>query len=599
MHRHRRFLSYVFRQWPRLLLVAALTSIGSIAAALQPWPMKILVDYALGHRVTPAIVHEWIRPFSATATPPALIAIAALASLALFALNAGVDAVSSWTWTVAGQRMIRDLAEEVFQRLGRSSLAVHHRRRMGDSLETLTYDTWAVYNLADGILIEPAQRLFTFATVFAVAWRLHPRLAVCSVVTAPLVAGATFLFGAPLKRRARGGREAQARLLSFVHETLSAMPVVQAFATEAPNARRFQDLAADAVVLSQRQALVGSGYGLVTGAITTIGSAAIVFVGGSEVLAGTLTVGSFIVFLSYLRIMQTSAENLLATYATLKPLEASLDRVWEILDEPADVQDPREPKSLPTGGVRGHVRFESVTFGHEPGKAVLRDVTIEAAPGETVALVGATGSGKSTLVSLIPRFHDPWEGRVTLDGIDVREIRLRDLRSQIALVFHDAFLFPTTIAANIAVGRADASREEIVAAARAANAADFIRRLPDGYDTIVAEGGATLSGGERQRLAIARAILRNAPVLILDEPTSALDAETEAAILESLERLRRGRTTLVIAHRLSTVRNADRIVVVDGGRVVETGTHESLLARDGAYRRFHIAGESASSAQVA
>ena len=264
-------------------------------------------------------------------------------------------------------------------------------------------------------------------------------------------------------------------------------------------------------------------------------------------------------------------------------------RVLEILDAREEVVEARDAVVLPRGGKRGWVRWEGVRFGYEPGRAVLEGIDLEVRAGETVALVGATGAGKSTLVSLVPRFFDPWEGRVLVNGVDVRRATLASLRAEIGLVLQEPFLLPLTVAENIAYGRPGASREEIEAAARAANAHAFIVELPEGYATVIGERGATLSGGERQRLSIARALLKNAPILILDEPTSSLDAATERSVMEALERLMTGRTTLIIAHRLSTVRRADRIVVLDRGRIVESGSHDELLAANGRYRKFHLA----------
>jgi ATP-binding cassette subfamily B protein/subfamily B ATP-binding cassette protein MsbA len=321
------------------------------------------------------------------------------------------------------------------------------------------------------------------------------------------------------------------------------------------------------------------------GLATTVGAAGILWIGAHRVMDDRLTVGSLLVFLAYLASLYSPLETLFYAPATIQGAAGSARRVLEVLDTDREVTD--RPGAVALGRARGHVQVEAVTFGYEPGRPVLREVSLEARPGEVVAIVGATGAGKTTLVSLIPRFFDPWAGCVRIDGRDVRELQLRSVREQVALLLQEPFLFPMTIAENIAYGRPGAARDEIEAAARAARAHEFIERLPARYDTVVGERGATLSGGERQRVAIARALLKDAPILILDEPTSALDAETESLILEALERLMRGRTVLIIAHRLSTVRRADRIVVLEDGMVREAGTHEALLGRNGIYARFH------------
>jgi ATP-binding cassette subfamily B protein/subfamily B ATP-binding cassette protein MsbA len=396
-------------------------------------------------------------------------------------------------------------------------------------------------------------------------------------------------FGKRLKQRSKLGREAKSQLLSFVHQTFSAIPVVQTFGTQSRNTARFEELAADAVRLAQRGSLLSSSYGLINGLVTSTGMAIVLFVGGARVLSGAISLGTLLVFLAYVRQMQNSSGGLFEIFARLKAAEASVERIAEVLYSDEMVHDPAVPLCLPERpcGGRGHVRLEGVTVGYEPGRPVLRNVTLEMLPGERIALVGPTGSGKTTLASLVPRFFDPWEGRVTLDGVDIRDVRLADLRSQISIVLQDPFLLPLSVADNIAYGVPAASREEIVAAAVAAQADEFIRELPEGYDTVVGERGATLSGGERQRITIARALLRDAPVLILDEPTSSLDARTEALLAEAFDRLMKGRTTLIIAHRLSTIRDAHRIAVLDDGRLVEVGSHDALIESEGIYRRFH------------
>jgi ATP-binding cassette subfamily B protein/subfamily B ATP-binding cassette protein MsbA len=566
-----------------------LSSLTSAVAVLQPWPLKILIDYALGETAVPQLISTFFEHISMSLTPPVLVIAAATAMLGLFAINSLLDLGLNWTWTKAGQRAVYDLAADLFNRFQRLSLLYHSRRNVGDVLNRLTEDTYCVYSLTSELLISPLQKLLTLGMIGTVAWKMDPILTLISLAVAPIMAGSSLVFAPRLKKRARLNIEARSRLMSFVHQTITTIPLVQAFSTEGSNRQEFQNLATGAVSASQHAVFLKNSYNLVNGLITTVGTAIVLFAAGQRVLTGTLSIGSLLVFLAYLGSMQGAIRGLLGIYANLKTTEARFDRVFEVIESKDFVREMPGARAMPKIIERQgrHVGFERVTFGYETGCPVIKDVTMEAQPGEAVALVGKLGAGKTTLVSLILRYFDPWGGRVTFDGIDVRKIKISSLRAQVAIVLQEPFLLPLSVAENIAYGLPGESRAEIEAAAIAANADEFIRNLPDGYNTIIGERGATLSGGEKQRLAIARALIKNAPVLILDEPTSALDAQTEALLLEALERLMAGRTTFTIAHRLSTIRRANRIVVLEEGKIMESGSHEELLRKNGIYSHLY------------
>jgi ATP-binding cassette subfamily B protein/subfamily B ATP-binding cassette protein MsbA len=388
-------------------------------------------------------------------------------------------------------------------------------------------------------------------------------------------------------KRIRGASERarglDGRIRAHVQQSLSGIAVIQAFGREAETERSLRRLADDAIATQQRSVLLKSMSGLTSGAVGAVGTALLLWVAAEKVLAGGLSLGGMLVFVAYLRTAQVQLAALVKFFPAAASLRAVARRVDEALAAEPDVEDI--PGAAPLAIGSGRVELQGVSFGYTQDRPVLDDVSLVAEPGSMVALVGATGAGKTTLAGLIPRFFDPDRGRVLIDGQDIARVQLASLRRNISIVLQEPFLFPVSIAENIAYGRPGAGLAEVEAAARAARAHDFVSGLPDGYATIVGERGATLSGGERQRISIARALLKDAPILILDEPTSALDAETEALILEALKTLVAGRTTFVIAHRLSTIREADLIAVLDRGRIVETGTHQTLTRKGGAYAR--------------
>jgi ATP-binding cassette subfamily B protein/subfamily B ATP-binding cassette protein MsbA len=550
--------------------------------------MKLIVDYVFPGEPLPHTL-AWMYAMPGTGTASGLLAWLAAATLLIFIANRGVQVMKAYIQDGVGNRMMYSLGGELFDHLQRLSLRFHYQQSSGDLVRRVTNDSRCVRELAVGVIVPALTSLASLGFMFAVMWRLNALLAVISLLAALPVPVLIKRLSPRMTERTYVQQQFEGQVMALAEQTLSGLPVVQAFGQEDREDRRFLTLAGKTIqaylraIVSQLQFTVG------VNASTAVGTAVLMAVGGFQVLNGTLSVGSLLVFLSYVAALYGPMETLAYLSASFAAASARARRVMEVLDADREVRDRPGAVVLEASGrgERGRIRFEDVSFGYEPGRPVLHSISLDVGLGETIALVGPTGAGKTTLVSLVPRFFDPWQGRVMLDGRDIRNIELESLRRQIALVLQDPFLLPLTAAENIAYGRPEASRDEIVAAAVAANADEFIREMPEGYDTVLSERGASLSGGQKQRLAIARALLKDAPILILDEPTSALDAQSEALLLEALERLMKGRTTFIIAHRLSTIRNADRILVLDKGRAAEIGTHQELLASNSLYAHLY------------
>lgn len=567
-------------------LIVILMLACALVGLLMPWPVQFVIDHILGGVPLGPMVSRIFETIPLGSTAGGRITFAAVVVIALCTFGSICDWLVTATWVRVGQRMVYDLESDLLAQVQRRSMLFHHRHGVGDLMARVTGDSWCIYTIVDTILIGPARSLVTAIFMIALMARMDWQLTLIALAAAPFVGVSSYLLGAPIRAAAKIRRDVESRLFSHVQQTLSGIPVVQSFAQEDREEDRFRAFANAAVSAQKRSALTSSTHGLAIGLMSTIGSGLVLWIGIRHVLAGTLTLGSVTVFLAYLASLQGQMRQLFELNATVQNLSANVDRVLEILDS-TDQEVREAPNAIHLANVRGDLHFERVTFEYECGRAALQQIDLHIPAGKTVALVGSSGAGKSTMAALVPRFFDPTSGCVRLDGHDVRELSLSSLRENIAIVMQETLLLPLTVGQTIAYGRPSATREQIESAACAAGADAFIRRLQSGYDTILDERGSSLSGGERQRLAIARALLTDSPVLILDEPTASLDAGTEADVMGALRRLMHGRTTLLIAHRLSTVRHADRIVVLEHGEIVEQGTHDGLLAAGGVYARMY------------
>jgi ATP-binding cassette subfamily B protein/subfamily B ATP-binding cassette protein MsbA len=576
VRRQLRLFRYARPHWRGFLLMGSSMLVEVLMTLARPWPIAILIDYVIGNHRAP----HWLVVLPGAGSRHGLLILAAVAEVLIFLVGTIAQAVSTFSALKLGQQMTWSLAGDLFRHLQRLSLLFHTRRAVGDLMERVTTDTYSIDTLITGAILPGLQAVALLISAFTIMWALEWRMTLIAVAVVPLIVITVRYMARPMKERSRERRDSEGRMSAVVEQTLNAMPAVQAFTREGHQERRFRAHAEQTVRAYVRATFTGMWFQLFAGLAISLGTAAVIYVGGTLALKGTLTAGVVIVFVSYLASLYEPIDSLSHTAQTVQNAAAETDRVMEILEIEPSISD--RPGAIERSAT-GAVRYEQVSFGYEPAREVLHGISLCVGPGEVLAVVGPTGAGKTTLVSLLVRFFDPWQGRITIGGVDIRDFTLKSLRSQIAMVLQDPFIFPTTIAENIALGRADAPREDIEQAARAANAHDFIERLAAGYDTVVGERGATLSGGEKQRLSIARAFLKDAPVLVLDEPTSALDARSEGLLLEALERLMADRITLVIAHRLSTIRAADQILVLDAGRIVEQGPHVRLLEADGLY----------------
>ena len=578
-------LRYAFRRWLPLSggLLAMLLKIG--LDLLRPWPMLFLVDYVLGAKVMPPALARFVAALPGGGATGALVGWAVGATVLIFLLGWAVGLASVYAGISLGQRMVYDLAADLFARLQQLSLRFHTSKSVGDNIRRVTADCICISTIVKDALLPVISSAITVCAMVLVLWRLDPWLTLLAVAVVPYMIIVLRLYAGPMLERSYEQQQVESKIYEVVEQTFVAIPIVQAFSREELNDRRFRSVTAETITATLSLTNLQLRFKILMGLSTAIGTALILWFGTQHALAGAISIGSILVFLSYLAALYDPLASVMYTSSIIQGAAGSARRVRQVLESEVEVRDKPGARTVPR--LRGALKFDNVSFSYDGERSALRDIALEISPGETIALVGPTGAGKSTLASLVPRFFDPSAGVVSIDGYDLRDLRIKELRQQVALVLQEPFLFPLSIAENIAYGKRAATFSQIEAAARVARADEFIRRLPDGYRTIVGERGVTLSGGERQRLSIARALLKDAPLLILDEPTSALDSETERLFVDALRTLCEGRTTIIIAHRLSTIHHANRIVVLDEGRIAEQGTHAQLLARNGLYSELY------------
>ena len=575
-------LQYLRPYRRRVAVLAVLLVSEIVLGALQPWPLAVVIDYVLGGKPFPARVAPWISTITQDHRL-VLLVVVVVAGVVLQVVNQLVSAYGTQVQVDTGQRMVYDLRGKLFEHLTALGMNHHITTSTADAVYRVDVDAYAIENLVMSGLFPLATSIIALTVMFGILLRLNVTIALLSLTVVPFMYFCLRYYTKTLVSREEIVKELESSLLSRLYETFGAMKLVKSFAREPHELQRYRTSGVETmdarIAITWQQSL----FAVVVSTITILGTALVVIVGGNYVMHGRLTIGELTVVISYLAAVYGPLSAIAHTTGQLQSALAGTKRVRAMF---ALVPETIEaPDAIDAVDIKGDLRIEDVGFTYPNGARVLHDITFAAQPGEVVALVGLTGAGKTTLVSLIPRFFDPTVGRVTIDGVDVRRYRLRSLREKIAIVLQDPVLFAGTIADNLRYGRLDATDEEVEQAARAAHAHEFIARLPDGYRTEIAQAGASLSGGERQRLSVARAILKNAPILILDEPTSSLDSISEEIVFAALRRLRAGRTTIVIAHRLSTVRDADRILVLDGGEIAAQGRHEELLTSSQLYRR--------------
>lgn len=578
-------ISYLLRPHWKTLAVAFVAVLGEAATdLLEPWPLKVVIDYVLGSKKMPS----WLSSLVATTVgrqKMSVLYFAALTVVVIALVGALSSYIEKYLTTSVGQWVMHDLRRSVYHHIQRLSLSFHDKGRTGDLISRITSDIDAIQDFISQALLGILVNVLTLVGMLAVMFYLDWRFTLIALSVAPPLFVVVYFYTRRIKQASRAVRKKESEIVSIAQEVLSSIRVVKAFSREDYEQERFERQSLESVETALQARSLKAKLAPLVQVIVAVGTCLVLWYGTRLVLSGELSTGSLLVFLIYLGKMYKPMRELSKMADTLSKTAVGFERIQEVVDTEREVKNLKGARRAPR--FQGDIEFSHVDFGYSPESQTLRDVNFRIKPGQVAAFVGPTGAGKTTIASLVARFYDPTKGEVRIDGHDIRSYRLKSLRQQIGFVLQESVLFRAPIWQNIAYGKPEASRAEIISAAKLANADEFIVQMPEGYDTIVGERGVTLSGGQRQRIAIARAIIRNAPILIMDEPTSDLDSASEELVFDALNRLMEGRTSIVIAHRLTTVRKADVIFVLDKGSIVEEGTHEQLLKQGGLYAELH------------